>query len=68
MKKFVVSIHNAETLEELGMVCVEAESADLARSKGYQLIQHHKNLGRVDIDKVATVAVETYSLRPGDWD
>lgn len=68
MKKYLVAIHHKETLAEIGMVCVEAETPDGARSKGLSAIKHHQDLGRIDPNTVLTLAIETYSLNPADWD
>ena len=50
MKKYLVSIHHPQTNEQIGMVCLPAESLDEAHAKGAEAILLHKRMGRDDIE------------------
>jgi hypothetical protein len=69
MKKYLVSIHHPQTNEQIGMVCLPAESLDEAHAKGAEAILLHKRMGRDDIEGMVTLVVrEVYSLRPAQWE
>ena len=68
MKKYLVAIHHPQTNEQIGMVCLPAESMDEAHAKGVEAIRLYKNLDHEDIDGLLTIVKEVYSLRPAQWE
>lgn len=68
MKKYLISIHHPQTHEQIGMVCLPAESLNDAHAKGVDAILLHKHMGHDDIEGLLTFVKEVPSLRPAQWE